>query len=147
MLVSWSNTDDVCLSDCCLACMDRWRRNFEFWFKFTLQVTSLLCIQPSFESLLVVHVMTVFLHTFFLQWTHLLFPFSTRLCNNWYLIPTSFSFEIAQVVANLTTQVCCLLFSSQQSSTSFSWLLEILLTLQFKKGESNLLVQQSGKVA
>ena len=45
MRVSWSNTD-LCLSDllpkCHLACMVRWRRNFKFWAKFTLQVTSLM---------------------------------------------------------------------------------------------------------
>ena len=42
--VSWSNTD-LCLCDllpkCRLACTVRCQRNFKFWAKFTLQVTSL----------------------------------------------------------------------------------------------------------
>ena len=45
MQVSWSNTN-LCLSDllskCRIACMVRWRRNFKFWAKFTLQVTALV---------------------------------------------------------------------------------------------------------
>ena len=45
MRASWSN-GDLCLSDllpkCRLEWMVRWRRNFKFWAKFTLQVTSLV---------------------------------------------------------------------------------------------------------